>query len=140
MSWHPQGTKLAIVSSHDIIYVYNRKGSEAKIKKKSQSAILSLAWLFFVLIIFIFFYHVIFNFSHFRPLSVGTLAVGCEKGIFIWTIEFSNIHVRPTVNNVCKFVRDDHRYITGLSWNKMVISIKTIIYHDVTYCNLTCIF
>ncbi|XP_022180553.1 aladin-like isoform X2 [Myzus persicae] len=98
MAWHPQVTKLAIVSSHDIVYVYNRKGSEAKIKRKSQSAILSLAW---------------------RPLSIGTLAVGCEKGIFIWTIEFSNIHVRPTVNNVCKFVRDDHRYITGLSWNKM---------------------
>jgi len=44
MTWHPQVTKLAIVSSHDIVYVYNRKGSEAKIKKKSQSAILSLAW------------------------------------------------------------------------------------------------
>ncbi|KAL5238563.1 hypothetical protein ACI65C_005973 [Semiaphis heraclei] len=98
MSWHPQVTKVAIASSHDIVHVYNRKGSEAKIKNKSQNAILSLAW---------------------RPLSIGTLAVGCENGIFIWTVEFSNMHVRPTVNNVCKFVRDDHRYITGLSWNKM---------------------
>ncbi|XP_025419374.1 aladin-like [Sipha flava] len=98
MSWHPQTVKLAVVSSHDIIYVYNRKGSEARIKNKSQYAILSLAW---------------------RPFSVGTLAVGCEKGIFIWTIEFSNIHIRPAVNNKCKLVRDNHRYITGLSWNKM---------------------
>lgn len=139
MSWHPQVTKLAIVSSHDFVYVYNQKGSEAKIKNKSQNSISSLAWRWSTYNTF-FFYHVIFNFSHFRPLSVGTLAVGCEKGIFIWTIEFSNIHVRPSVNNVCKFVRDDHRYITGLSWNKMVISIKTIIYHNVTYCKLTCIF
>lgn len=44
MAWHPQTTKLAVVSSHDIIYVYNRKGSEAKIQKNTQSAILSLAW------------------------------------------------------------------------------------------------
>lgn len=55
-----------------------------------------------------------------RPLSMDTLAIGCEKGIFIWTIEFNNIHMKPTINNVCKFVRNDHRYITGLSWNKMV--------------------
>lgn len=57
---------------------------------------------------------------YFRPYSIGTLAVGCEKGIFIWSIEFSTINVRPAVNNDCKFFRDDHRYITGLSWNKMV--------------------
>jgi len=44
MSWHPQVTKVAIASFHDIVHVYNRKGSEAKIKNKSQSAILSLAW------------------------------------------------------------------------------------------------
>jgi len=67
-----------------------------------------------------FFFSCNVKFLTFRPLSIGTLAVGCEKGIFIWTVEFSNMHVRPTVNNVCKFVRDDHRYITGLSWNKMV--------------------
>lgn len=46
MSWHPQTVKLAVVSSHDIIYAYNRKGSEARIKNKSQYAILSLAWRF----------------------------------------------------------------------------------------------
>lgn len=46
MSWHPQTTKLAVASSHDVVYVYNRKGSEARIKKKSQYAILSLAWRF----------------------------------------------------------------------------------------------
>lgn len=56
-------------------------------------------------------------------MSTGTLAVGCEKGIFIWTVEFSNMHARPSVNNVGKFTRDDHRYITGLSWNKMVNTI-----------------
>jgi len=44
MSWHPQITKLAIVSSHDIVHVYNLKGTEAKVKSKSQRAILSLAW------------------------------------------------------------------------------------------------
>lgn len=44
MSWHPQITKLAIVSSHDIVHVYNQKGTEAKVKSKSQRAILSLAW------------------------------------------------------------------------------------------------
>lgn len=46
MDWHPQTSKLAIVSSHDIVYAYNHKGSEAKIKNKSQHAILSLAWRF----------------------------------------------------------------------------------------------
>lgn len=60
------------------------------------------------------------NFLYFRPFSIGTLAVGCEKGIYVWAIEFSNIHIRPTVNKICKLVRDNHRYITGLSWNKMV--------------------
>lgn len=55
-----------------------------------------------------------------RSLSTGTLAVGCEKGIFIWTIEFTNLHIKPVVNNVDKFVRNDHRFVTGLSWNKMV--------------------
>lgn len=57
---------------------------------------------------------------YFRPLSSGTIAVGCEKGIFIWSIEFSNIHVRPAINNDCKLFREDHRCITGLSWNNMV--------------------
>jgi len=56
----------------------------------------------------------------FRPFSSDTLAVGCEKGIFIWTVEFSNLHIKPIVNNVCRFIRNDHRYVTGLSWNKMV--------------------
>ncbi|XP_050530915.1 aladin-like isoform X2 [Daktulosphaira vitifoliae] len=98
MAWHPQTFKLAVVSSYDTIFVYNQKGIEARIKKKSQRSILSLAW---------------------RPLSTGTIAVGCEKGIFIWNIEFSVLHARPSVNNVSEFVRDDHRYITGLSWNKM---------------------
>lgn len=46
MAWHPHTTKLAVVSSHDIVYVYNRKGAEARIKKSSQNAILSLAWRF----------------------------------------------------------------------------------------------
>lgn len=47
MAWHPQTTKLAVVSSHDIVYVYNHKGSEARVHNKSQCAILSLAWRFF---------------------------------------------------------------------------------------------
>ncbi|VVC42525.1 WD40/YVTN repeat-like-containing domain,WD40 repeat [Cinara cedri] len=98
MAWHSQTIKLAIASSHDIVFVYNQKGSEARIKNKSQSDILSLAW---------------------RPMDTGTLAVGCEKGIFIWNVECTNLHQRPSVNNVCTFVRKDHRYINGLSWNKM---------------------
>lgn len=53
-------------------------------------------------------------------MSTGTLAVGCERGIFIWNVEFSKIHVKPSINNICKFVKNDHRYVTGLSWNKMV--------------------
>lgn len=46
MAWHPQTLKLAVVSSHDIVYVYNQKGTEARLQKKSQNAILSLAWRF----------------------------------------------------------------------------------------------
>lgn len=44
MAWHPQLPILAVVSCQDIVYVYNHKGSEAKLQNKSQSAILSLAW------------------------------------------------------------------------------------------------
>lgn len=119
MAWHPQTIKLAIASSHDYVFIYNKKGVEAKIKKKSQRAILSLAWRL-PNCFFLFSYFICHNDFVFRPLSTGTLAVGCERGIFIWNIEFSLLHARPTISNVCDFVRDDHRYITGLSWNKMV--------------------
>lgn len=46
MAWHPQTTKLAVASSHDIVHVYNHRGVEAKIKNAFQYAILSLAWRF----------------------------------------------------------------------------------------------
>lgn len=67
----------------------------------------------------------------FRPLSTGTLAVGCEKGIFMWNIEYTNLHVKPSINNDCAFIRPDHRYITGLSWNKMVnIKLSIVFYNN----------
>jgi len=44
MAWNLVTHKLAVVSSDDIVFVYNRKGGEAAMEKKSQRIILSLAW------------------------------------------------------------------------------------------------
>jgi len=98
LAWNINTHKLAVVSSEDIIFIYNNIGVETRIENRSQRYILSVAW---------------------RPLSTGTLAVGCENGIFIWTVQYTSLHVKPVVNIVCKFVRNDHRFVTGLSWNKM---------------------
>lgn len=46
MAWHPQVFKLAIASSHDIVYIFIKSGTKATLNKTSQNAILSLAWRF----------------------------------------------------------------------------------------------
>lgn len=44
MTWNINSPKLAVVSSEDIIFIYNSAGVETRIEKKSQRHILSVAW------------------------------------------------------------------------------------------------
>lgn len=99
MKWHPNYFRLAIASSDDSIRIYTRVNSTGTnlvgrlsdeqlpfvpvLKSGLQKCVSSLAW---------------------RPYTAGELAVGCQNGIMLWTVDPS-CHVRRSLSQVAQLKR-----------------------------------
>lgn len=78
IKWHPNSFKIAVAANDDSIRVYggDDKNNVPIFKSYLQKCITSMAW---------------------RPLTAGEIAVGCQNGILIWTLDaksFANV-LRP---------------------------------------------
>lgn len=93
MRWHPHCFKLAVATVDDTIRIYTDDLTNVPIIKNGfQKCITSLAW---------------------RPLSAGELAVGCQSGILLWTLDPKSHVIRP-LSQVAHFKRYNNMSINRL--------------------------
>lgn len=84
ISWHPHCFKLAVATVDDTIRIYTDDINNVPVIKSGfQKCITSMAW---------------------RPLSAGELAVGCQSGILLWTLDPKSHVIRP-LSQVAHFKR-----------------------------------
>ena len=97
ISWNPMCFKLAIAAVDDSIRVYtNEEQSIVLILKNGlQKSITSMAW---------------------RPFSSSQLAVGCQNGLLIWTLDTNSCITRP-LSQAAHFKQGNHFPVTSLEWN-----------------------
>uniref|UniRef100_A0A1B6C7V6 Aladin seven-bladed propeller domain-containing protein n=2 Tax=Clastoptera arizonana TaxID=38151 RepID=A0A1B6C7V6_9HEMI len=99
LAWHPHCIKIAVGTSDDLIRVYSQNPQLVPLLKcKHQRFISSLSW---------------------RPFSTSELALGCEAGILIWTIDPNSVITRPSPTNTLLLTRPNHKFVTSISWSPM---------------------
>lgn len=96
IAWHPNCFKIAVAGSDDIIRIYTdcRYICEVPVLKNAlQKGITSIAW---------------------RPFSPAELAVGCQKGLCIWTMDQ---HITRSSSQAVFLNHPNHSPITSVQWN-----------------------
>ncbi|KAG7312449.1 hypothetical protein JYU34_001952 [Plutella xylostella] len=97
MAWHPHTTKIAIASSDDNVRVYCSEVSFiSTLKCKAQGHVSSLSW---------------------RPYSASEIAVGCEQGVIVWTVDPNSMFTKPSSSNAIVLKRSGHSPVTDVSWS-----------------------
>ncbi|CAG4951370.1 unnamed protein product [Colias eurytheme] len=97
MAWHPHTTKIAIATADDGVRVYSSDVSfVSTLKCKSQCHVSSLSW---------------------RPYSVSEIAVGCEQGVIVWTVDPNSMFTKPSSSNAVVLKRSGHSPVTDVSWS-----------------------
>nr|CAD7593596.1 unnamed protein product [Timema genevievae] len=96
LSWHPHCTKLALATLDDSVRIYSCDTPTRIIKCKTQRGIACVAW---------------------RPLTSLVLAVGCDKGVFVWSLDPTSMATRPTTNCATLLKRPHHTPVTGVTWS-----------------------
>lgn len=77
--WHPNTFKMSVAASDDSIRIYtDGTGIVPQLKCGQQRGITSMAW---------------------RPLSAGELAVGCQNGVVLWSLQMHSTLARPFNNS-----------------------------------------
>nr|CAD7399334.1 unnamed protein product [Timema poppensis] len=95
ISWHPHCTKMALATLDDSVRIYACDTPTRIIKCKTQRGIACVAW---------------------RPLSALVMAVGCDKGVFVWSLDPTSMATRPTTNCATLLKRPHHTPVTGVTW------------------------
>jgi aladin len=110
LAFHPQCFKMAIASVDDTIRIYtNDENSIVPLLKNSQQkSIFSLSW---------------------RPFSPSTLAVGCQNGFLIWTIDPSSNITRP-LSQAVHYRHENHFPVTSLEFNHNGSLLATASFND----------
>ncbi|XP_041982031.1 aladin-like [Aricia agestis] len=97
LAWHPHTTKIAVALSDDSVRVYcSEVAFVSTLKCKSQAHVSSLSW---------------------RPYSASELAVGCEQGVILWTIDPNSMFTKPSSSNAVLLRRSGHSPVTDVSWS-----------------------
>nr|CAD7429428.1 unnamed protein product [Timema monikensis] len=96
ISWHPHCTKLALATLDDSVRIYACDTPTRIIKCKTQRSITCVAW---------------------RPLTALVMAVGCDKGVFVWSLDPTSMATRPTTNCATLLKRPHHTPVTGVTWS-----------------------
>uniref|UniRef100_A0A1A9VZT6 Aladin seven-bladed propeller domain-containing protein n=1 Tax=Glossina brevipalpis TaxID=37001 RepID=A0A1A9VZT6_9MUSC len=93
IAWHPNCFKIAVAGMDDFIRIYNDEASTfSLLKNESQKLITCMAW---------------------RPYSAAELAVGCQKGICLWTIK-NKKHFTCSQSQML-FLK--HYSVTSIQWS-----------------------
>lgn len=97
ISWNPICFKLAVAAVDDSIRIYTNEEQSivSLLKNGLQKSITSLSW---------------------RPLSSSQLAVGCQNGFLLWTLDPSSCISRP-LSQAAHFKHGNHFPVTSLEWN-----------------------
>ncbi|XP_011181672.1 aladin [Zeugodacus cucurbitae] len=94
--WHPNCFKIAVAGSDDIVRIYTDEPAMVPVLKSgSQKWITSMAW---------------------RPLTAAELAVGCQKGVCLWTMD-TNMHITRSATQAVFLKHPGHCPITSLQWS-----------------------
>ncbi|CAK1550395.1 unnamed protein product [Leptosia nina] len=97
MAWHPHTTKIAIATADDGVRVYSADVSfVSTLKCKSQGHVSSLSW---------------------RPYSASEIAVGCEQGVIVWTVDPNSMFTKPSSSNAVVLKRSGHSPVTDVDWS-----------------------
>lgn len=79
LAWHPHTTKIAVATADDNVRIYCSEVSfVSTLKCKAQGHVSSLSW---------------------RPYSASELAVGCEQGVIVWTVDPNSMFTKPSSSN-----------------------------------------
>lgn len=79
LAWHPHSTKLAVVTADDNVRIYSTDSTiNPTLKCSSQKGVSMVAW---------------------RPYSASEIAVACEIGVIVWTVDPNSIFAKPSVSN-----------------------------------------
>ncbi|KAK4879347.1 hypothetical protein RN001_007493 [Aquatica leii] len=98
IAWHDYHTKIAVATSDDVVRIYSNNSTSIPVLKcKQQKNITCLAC---------------------RPLSNLEIAVGCENGILIWSVDHSSLITKHSLNNVTLLHKVSHKPVVSLAWNK----------------------
>lgn len=96
IAWNPHCFKLAIAAVDDSIRIYtdDNQSIVTLLKTGQQKLITSVEW---------------------RPFSPAQLAVGCQSGFMLWTLDPNSTITRP-LNHV-HFKTPNYSTVTSLAWN-----------------------
>lgn len=97
LSWNPLCFKLAVAAVDDSIRIYTNEEQSIVLLLKNgmQKSITSMSW---------------------RPLSTSQLAVGCQNGFLVWTLDPNSCITRP-LSQAATFKYGNHFPVTSLEWN-----------------------
>lgn len=96
MEWHPHITKIAVAAWDDSVRVYSADSQLIPVLKcKNQSSVSCIAW---------------------RPFSASELAVGCELGVFLWTVDPNSVVTRPSMSCAQVLKQSGHSPVTSIVW------------------------
>lgn len=109
LTFHPQFFKIAIASGDDTIRIYTNDENSVipLLKHGQQKSIFCLAW---------------------RPYSL-TLAVGCQSGFLVWTIDPNSNITRP-LSQAVHFRHENHFPVTSLEFNHNGTLLATASFND----------
>jgi aladin len=97
ISWNTLCFKLAVAAVDDSIRIYTNEEQSIVLLLKNglQKSITSMAW---------------------RPFSSSQLAVGCQNGFLVWTLDPNSCITRP-LSQAGHFKHGNHFPVTSLEWN-----------------------
>ena len=97
LSWNPLCFKLAVAAVDDSIRIYTNEEQSIVLLLKNglQKSITCMSW---------------------RPFSTSQLAVGCQNGFLIWTLDPNSCIIRP-LSQAANFKKGNHFPVTSLEWN-----------------------
>ncbi|KPJ12879.1 Aladin [Papilio machaon] len=96
LDWHPHTTKIAVATADDNVRVYSADVAfVSALKCKAQGHVSSLSW---------------------RPYSASEIAVGCEQGVIVWTVDPNSMFTKPSSSNAIVLKSWGHSPVTDVSW------------------------
>jgi len=99
LAWHPHSTKLAVCFNDDTITIISVAGPNSLqpvLKHASMKSVSSMSW---------------------RPYCSSQLAVSCQAGVIVWTVDPSSLVSRPSTSCQLRLTRAGHSPATGVEWS-----------------------